>query len=83
MYYTFVMEPTTSGSTFTDETGAYHLYSYAGLCFVNSIVSLVTVPNITKYYDFLVNGGDQAAIGSASGDHDHDDDDKTTQTTEW
>ena len=72
MYYTFIMEPTTSGSTFTDETGAYHFYTYAGLCFVNSIVSLATVPNISSYYDFLIHGDKQAEI-AASDDHDHDD----------
>ena len=61
MYYTFVMEPVKSGSTFTDESGLYHFGAYAGLCLVNSIVSFVTVPNIARYYDFLINGDAIAA----------------------
>ena len=52
IYYTFFMEPVASESTFATTAEAYkYFYGYIGLCFANSVVSLLTVKNVVTYYD--------------------------------
>lgn len=55
LYYTIYYEPTASKSTFASNTDAAPwFYGYTGLSVFNSVVSALTVSQISLYYDGLV-----------------------------